>query len=60
VEKHPGQEKEVIDMVMMAKAFAPEEDGVHGAATVDDYGYAKASSSIMPGHGGSITCEAAC
>jgi hypothetical protein len=50
VEDHAGQEEAVVDMVVAAKALAPEENGINGAAAVEDYGDLKPDSSIMPGH----------
>jgi hypothetical protein len=41
-------------VVVMTEALAPEENGVHGGAAVDDHGDQKADSSIMPGHGVSL------
>jgi hypothetical protein len=51
VEDHAGQEEAVVDMVVAAKALAPEENGINGAAAVEDYGDLKPDSSIVPGHG---------
>jgi hypothetical protein len=54
VEEHPGQQQEIIDMVVAAKALAPEEDGVQGAAAVNDHGDQEAVSRI-PRHDVSLT-----
>jgi hypothetical protein len=51
VEEDPGQQEAIVDMIVAAKAPAPQENGIHGAAAVEDYGQQKAGSSIVPGHG---------
>jgi len=51
VEDDPGQQEAIVDMIVAAKSLAPQENGIHGAAAVEDYGQQKAGSSIVPGHG---------
>jgi hypothetical protein len=50
VEDHAGQQQEVIDMVVMPKALAPQKYRVNCPAPVNDYGGQKAASRVMPEH----------
>ncbi len=50
LENDPGQEQDVIDVVMLAEALAPKKQRINAAQTVSDYGQQKKMSVSPPGH----------
>jgi hypothetical protein len=46
VEEEAGQQKAIIDMVVMPESPAPKENGVQGAAAVENYGELEESPGI--------------
>jgi hypothetical protein len=49
------QQEEIIDMIIPPKTFAPEENRIQGAASVNNYGDHKPDTIIMPRHEHNLT-----
>ena len=50
VQREPGQQQKIAQSVILAKTFAPQENRVHRAESVNDYGQQEELTVSKPSH----------